>query len=79
MSSFRTLGKVILTREQLVAFRSSTTYAKVTSYIETLNTAVAGSKLTDECAHSQVRRLLFRARASRRFTGSLTGQTLRDY
>jgi serine/threonine-protein phosphatase 2A activator len=55
MSSFRALERAILSKEQLAAFQSSKTYAKVTSYIETLNTAVIGCKLTDECAQSQVR------------------------
>jgi hypothetical protein len=59
MTSFRPLEKAILSKEQLDAFRSSKTYVKVTSYIETLNNAVVGSKLTDECAQSQVRRISF--------------------
>ena len=59
MSSFRVLEKAILTKEQLASFQSSKAYAKVTSYIETLNNAVVGCKLTDECAQSQVRRLSF--------------------
>lgn len=59
MSSFRTLEKAILSQEQLASFQSSKTYAKITSYIETLNNAVVGFKLTDECAQSQVRQLLF--------------------
>jgi len=59
MSSFRAPEKAILSKEQLAAFQSSKTYAKVTSYIETLNNAVVGCKLTDECAQSQVRRLSF--------------------
>jgi hypothetical protein len=55
MTSFRVLEKAILSKEQLTAFQSSKTYGKVTSYIETLNNAVIGFKLTDECAQSQVR------------------------
>jgi hypothetical protein len=54
-SSFRNLRKAILSKEQLAAFQSSPTYAKITSYIDTLNNAVVGIKLTDECAQSQVR------------------------
>lgn len=55
MTSFRALEKAILSPEQLAAFQSSKTYAKVTSYIEALNNAVVGYKLTDECSQSQVR------------------------
>ncbi|KAI0298346.1 Phosphotyrosyl phosphatase activator [Multifurca ochricompacta] len=52
MTSFRPLQKAILTKEQLVAFQSSRTYEIITSYIETLNGAVVGVKLTDECTQS---------------------------
>ena len=79
MSSFRTLEKVILSNEQLTAFKSSKTYAKITSYIGTLNDAVVELKLTDECAQSQVRPIPLGSRISRCFTGLLTGQRLRDY
>jgi hypothetical protein len=64
MSSFRTLEKVILSKEQLTAFKSSKTYAKITSYIGTLNDAVVESKLTDECAQSQVRPIPLGSRIS---------------
>lgn len=56
MTTFRALEKAILTKEQLTAFQSSKTCAKVTSYIEVLNNAVVGRKLTDECTQSEVRR-----------------------
>lgn len=57
MTTFRALEKGILSKEQLSAFQSSNTYAKLTSYIEVLNSAVVGCKLTDECTQSQVRRV----------------------
>ncbi|KAH9984857.1 hypothetical protein BJV77DRAFT_1035521 [Russula vinacea] len=53
MTTFRALEKGILSKEQLSAFQSSNTYAKLTSYIEVLNSAVVGCKLTDECTQSQ--------------------------
>ncbi|SRR5216684_3736270 len=59
MTTFRTLEKAILSKEQLAAFQSSKTYVKVTSYIEALNNAVVGRKLTDECTQSEVRRVCF--------------------
>jgi Phosphotyrosyl phosphate activator (PTPA) protein len=55
MTTFRALEKAILSKEQLTAFQSSKTCAKVTSYIEALNSAVVGRKLTDECTQSEVR------------------------
>lgn len=59
MASFRPLQKAILTKEQLEAFQASNTYASITSYVEALNNAIVGVKLTDEIAVSQVRRLAF--------------------
>jgi hypothetical protein len=56
MTTFRALEKAILSKEQLAAFQSSKTCTKVTSYIEVLNNAVVGRKLTDECTQSEVRR-----------------------
>jgi len=53
MTSFQALEKAILSKEQLAAFQSSKTFAKVTTYIEVLNNAVVGCKLTDECSQSQ--------------------------
>lgn len=47
--------KIILTKEQLEHFQSSQTHKDIVSYIETLNTAVVGVKLTDECSQSFVR------------------------
>jgi hypothetical protein len=57
MTSFRPVQKAILSIEQLAAFKTSKTYEKITSYIETLNSAVVGVKLTDECTQSHVRQL----------------------
>ena len=62
MTSFRPLQKAILSKEQLQAFQASNTYASITSYVEALNNAVVGVKLTDECAASQVGRLAFAIR-----------------
>lgn len=59
MTTFRAPEKAILSKEQLSAFPSSNTYAKITSYLEVLNSAVVGCKLTDECSQSQVRRVRF--------------------
>jgi hypothetical protein len=58
MTTFRALEKAILSKEQLAAFQSSKTFTKVTSYIELLNNAVVGRKLTDECTQSEVRRFV---------------------
>jgi hypothetical protein len=68
MTTFRTLEKAILSKEQLAAFQSSKTYVKVTSYIEVLNNTVVGRKLTDECTQSEVRRVCFGPLYFRRFT-----------
>ncbi len=58
MTTFRALEKAILSKEQLAAFQSSKTCAKVTSYIEVLNNAVVGRKLMDESTQqSEVRRV----------------------
>ena len=59
MSSFRPLQKAILSKAQLEAFQTSSTHASITSYLEVLNNAVVGVKLTDELAASRVRRLAF--------------------
>ena len=44
-----------MTPEQLEAFQSSQTHKDIVGYIETLNEAVIGVKLTDKCAQSDVR------------------------
>ncbi|KAI0942999.1 Serine/threonine-protein phosphatase 2A activator 2 [Taiwanofungus camphoratus] len=44
--------KVILTKQQLEVFQASKTHEDIISCIETLNEAVVGVKLTDECAES---------------------------
>ena len=67
MTSFRPLQKAVISKEQLAAFQTSKTYAIITSYIETLNGAVVGVKLTDEVEQSQVRWLAW-AISSRGFT-----------
>lgn len=45
--------KCILTHDQLSAFQSSNTHNQLVSYIETLNEAVVGIKLTDRCSESK--------------------------
>ena len=57
MTTFRALEKAVLSKDQLAAFQSSKTFAKVTTYIEVLNNAVVGCKLTDECKQSEVRQV----------------------
>ncbi|OJT05937.1 Serine/threonine-protein phosphatase 2A activator 2 [Trametes pubescens] len=44
--------KIILTKEQLEAFQQSKTHETIVGYINALNAAVVGVKLTDECAVS---------------------------
>ncbi|KIM80663.1 hypothetical protein PILCRDRAFT_528915 [Piloderma croceum F 1598] len=44
--------KCILSQEQLSAFQSSKTHQDVVAYMETLNNAVIGVKLTDDCPES---------------------------
>ncbi|TFY81861.1 hypothetical protein EWM64_g2155 [Hericium alpestre] len=44
--------KAILTKDQLAAFQASKTHNDIISYIETLNGAVVGVKLTDPCPES---------------------------
>lgn len=46
--------KTILSKEQLEYFQGSKTYQDIISYIETLNNAVIGAKLTDDCHISPV-------------------------
>jgi len=53
--SFQIPRKSLLTPEQLVAFETSDTRQKITAYIERLNKAVSGLKLTDDCPQSKVR------------------------
>ena len=47
--------KVILTKEQLAHFQASKTHQDIVAYIQTLNEAVVGVKLTDDCSQSPVR------------------------
>ncbi|KZS99527.1 Phosphotyrosyl phosphatase activator [Laetiporus sulphureus 93-53] len=44
--------KVILTKEHLEYFQNSQTHKDIVSYIETLNEAVVGVQLTDQCTES---------------------------
>lgn len=53
--TFQQPRKFILTKDQLEWFQTSETHKKVISYIETLNDAVVGVKLTDPCEESEVR------------------------
>lgn len=53
--SYQAPRKCILSPEQLAVFQSSKTHQEVVAYIETLNNAVVGVKLTDDCQESQVR------------------------
>jgi hypothetical protein len=53
--TFQEPRKLILTKEQLEWFQTSDTHKKVLSYIETLNEAIVGTKLTDVCDESEVR------------------------
>lgn len=46
--------KAILSKEQLQYFQESKTHQDIVQYIETLNNAVVGSKLTDDCSTSKV-------------------------
>lgn len=55
MSQFKSPRKCILSQEQLTSFQSSKIHQEVVNYIETLNDAVVGVKLTDECTESPVR------------------------
>ncbi|KZT04953.1 Phosphotyrosyl phosphatase activator [Laetiporus sulphureus 93-53] len=50
--SFCIPRKVILTKEHLEHFQNSQTHKDIVSYIETLNEAVVGVQLTDQCTES---------------------------
>jgi len=52
--SYQIPRKAILSKEQLEYFQESQTHKDIVSYIETLNDAVIGSRLTDECSTSPV-------------------------
>ncbi|GLB41145.1 putative PPIases accelerate the folding of proteins [Lyophyllum shimeji] len=49
---FRVPQKAILEPDQLAYFQTSKTYQDLVSYIESLNDAVVGVKLADECTES---------------------------
>lgn len=55
MAAFIHPRKVILSKEQLAHFQQSKTHADILSYVEDLNEAVVGVKLTAECTVSPVR------------------------
>jgi serine/threonine-protein phosphatase 2A activator len=52
--TFQEPRKFILTKEQLEWFQTSDTHQKILSYIEALNEAVVGAKLTDAREESEV-------------------------
>lgn len=52
--AFQVPQKAILSPDQLQAFQTSATRQQVVSYIESLNEAVVGVKLSDECPESPV-------------------------
>ncbi|KAF9045198.1 hypothetical protein BJ165DRAFT_1476028 [Panaeolus papilionaceus] len=51
--TYQTLRKAVLSKEQLEAFQESKAHHDIIGYIETLNDAVVGAKLTDDCAQSE--------------------------
>jgi serine/threonine-protein phosphatase 2A activator len=53
-NEFHTPQKAILSQQQLDEFQGSGTYNKIIQYIETLNNAIAGLTLNDECLESEV-------------------------
>lgn len=48
--------KFILTKDQLEHFQNSKTHEEILGYIQALNDAVVGVKLTDPCTTSPVRK-----------------------
>jgi hypothetical protein len=46
--------KFILSLDQLAVFQTSNTRQRIVSYLELLNDAVVGVKLTDECSQAEV-------------------------
>lgn len=54
MNEFRRPQKVILTPAHLAQFQDSETCKKVVDFIGTLNDAVTGLKITEECTESEV-------------------------
>ena len=59
--SYQVPRKAILSKEQLQYFQESQTHKDIVSYIETMNDAVIGSRLTDECSTSPVSIMLLLA------------------
>lgn len=64
-SSYTPPRKVILTKEQLEHFQSSAAHETIINYIESLNTAVTGVKLTDQCTISPVSKCCTRVAGAR--------------
>ena len=52
---FQVPRKAVLSPEQLESFQTSQTRLDIVSYVESLNDAVVGTKLTDDCSESAVR------------------------
>ncbi len=71
--TFQEPRKFILTQEQLEWFRTSETQKKIVSYIEALNEAVVGVKLTDPCEESEVRPQLYSGAETRIHICALSG------
>lgn len=65
--TFQEPRKFILTKEQLDWFQASETQKKIVAYIEGLNEAVVGVKLTDLCEESEVRPQLYSTPESKPF------------
>lgn len=55
ITEFETPRKEILSKEQLEQFQQSTTHSQILAFIQRLNDAVVGVKLTDTCNESDVR------------------------
>ncbi|KAL0566568.1 Serine/threonine-protein phosphatase 2A activator 2 [Marasmius crinis-equi] len=51
-TTFQQPRKALLSPAQLEWFQTSDTYTRIITYIETLNTAVIGAKLSDQCEES---------------------------
>ncbi len=54
MTSYYQPRKAILTKEQLEFFQTSGTHQTIMTFIEALNDAVVGMKLTDDIEQSEV-------------------------
>ena len=54
MTTYTAPQKAILTPAQLTSFQSSPTHADITSYIQILNDAVQGAKVSENVPESKV-------------------------